>query len=130
LPGVPFNQKWDVIVNQKGRVIDPDTQQPVLGEYTAGWIKRGPTGVIGTNKPDAAETVACMLEDLAKGLILSPPWPEPAAAQELVRKRQPEYFTYSDWLRLNELEEDRGRAIGRPRVKFTCVQDMLAALGR
>jgi ferredoxin--NADP+ reductase len=130
LPDVPFNQKWGVIVNQKGRVIDPDTQQPVLGEYTAGWIKRGPTGVIGTNKPDAAETVACMLEDLAKGLILSPAQPEAAAAQELVRKRQPEYFTYSDWLRLNELEEARGRAIGRPRVKFSCVQDMLVALGR
>src|SRR2546430_17509550 len=69
LPGVPFNESWGVILNDKGRVLDPDTKQPVLGEYTAGWIKRGPTGVIGTNKPDAAETVQCMVEDLARGAV-------------------------------------------------------------
>ena len=129
LPGVPFNQKWGVVVNHRGRVINPDTQQPVIGEYTAGWIKRGPTGVIGTNKPDASETVGCMLEDIAKGMFLSPAEPGASAVEELVRQRQPNYFTYADWLRLNELEEARGRVAGRPRVKFTCVEDMLAALG-
>src|SRR5206468_6860300 len=60
LPGVPFNESWGVILNNRGRVLDFDTKQPVVGEYAAGWIKRGPTGVIGTNKPDAAETVECM----------------------------------------------------------------------
>lgn len=128
LPGVPFNESWGVILNQKGRVLDPETQHPLVGEYTAGWIKRGPTGVIGTNKPDAAETVTCMVEDLARGLILHPSRPEAAAAEALIRQRQPNYFSYADWLRLNELEVARGRAMGRPRVKFTRVEDMLAAL--
>lgn len=130
LPGVPFNKNYGVIFNQGGRVVNPDTQEPVLGEYTAGWIKRGPSGVIGTNKPDAAETVACMLEDLDKGLILNPVQPEAAAVEKLVREREPNYFSYVDWLRLNDLEIARGREVGRPRVKFTSVEEMLAALMR
>lgn len=130
LPGVPFNDKWGVIFNNKGRVINPDTQQPVVGEYCAGWIKRGPSGVIGTNKPDAAETVSCMLEDLAQGLTLQPGQPDPAAIEALIRRRQPRYVTYQDWLRLNEIELAKGKELGRPRLKFTRVADMLAALGR
>ncbi len=130
LPGVPFDERAGVILNDKGRVLDPDTRQPVIGEYTAGWIKRGPTGVIGTNKPDAAETVTCMAEDLARGAMLHPSRPEAAAAEALVRQRQPNYVSYADWVRLNELEVARGRAAGRPRVKFTRVEEMLAALGR
>ncbi len=130
LPGVPFHDKWGVILNEKGRVIDPDSQQPVVGQYTAGWIKRGPSGVIGTNKPDAVETVTCMLDDLAKGVTLQPVQPQAAAVEQLVRQRQPNFFSYQDWLRLDELELARGREVGRPRVKFTCVKEMLAALGR
>jgi ferredoxin/flavodoxin---NADP+ reductase len=130
LPGVPFNESWGVVLNDRGRVLDPTTKEPRAGEYTAGWIKRGPTGVIGTNKPDAAETVACMLEDLAQDRILHPAEPEPAAAERLVRERQPRYFSYQDWLRLDALEVERGRVTGRPRVKFTSVEEMLGALGR
>jgi ferredoxin--NADP+ reductase len=130
LPGVPFNEKWGVIVNEKGRVMNLEAQQPVRGEYTAGWIKRGATGVIGTNKPDAAETATCMIEDLAEGLILRPRQPEVAAAEKLIRERQPSFFTYADWLRLDEMEVARGQAVGRPRIKFTSVEDMLTALGR
>jgi len=130
LPGVPFNEDWGVILNERGRVLDPGNREPIPGLYTAGWIKRGPTGVIGTNKPDAAETVAHMLEDAAAGRTLSPPEPDPAAAEALVRERQPAYFSWADWQRLNELEVQRGRAAGRPRVKFTSVEEMLAALGR
>lgn len=130
LPGLPFNERWGVILNDQGRVIDPTTQKPVLGLYTAGWIKRGPTGVIGTNKPDAAETVDCMLKDAAAGRTLMPDRPDPAAIEALVRRRQPHLFTYDDWLRLNELEIARGQALGRPRLKFTCIEDMLAALAR
>jgi len=129
LPGVPFDGKWGVVLNEKGRVLDPDTKHPLPGEYTAGWIKRGPSGVIGTNKPDAAETVAGMLEDTAAGQTLEPPQPDPVAAERLVRQRQPSYISYPDWLRLNELEVARGRAQGRPRVKFTRLDEMLAALG-
>ncbi len=130
LPGVPFNESWGVILNDKGRVLDPDTKQPVVGEYTAGWIKRGPSGVIGTNKPDAAETVQCMFEDLGQGAVLQPAQPAAAAAEALVRQRTPNCVSYADWLKLNELEVAQGRAQGRPRVKFTRVEEILAALGR
>jgi ferredoxin--NADP+ reductase len=130
LPGVPFHDSWGVILNEKGRVLDPDTKQPVVGQYAAGWIKRGPSGVIGTNKPDAAQTVACMMEDLAAGRILEPEEAEAAAARRMMSERQPRCVSYEDWLKLNELEVSRGRAGGRPRMKFTRVEDMLAALGR
>ncbi|MFQ5473804.1 MAG: FAD-dependent oxidoreductase, partial [Dehalococcoidia bacterium] len=119
LPGVPFNERWGVILNEKGRVIDPDSQQPVVGEYCSGWIKRGPIGVIGTNKPDSVETVNCMLEDLAHGSILRPPEPQVSEAERLVRERQPNYFSFADWLRLDALEVANGRAQDRPRKKFT-----------
>jgi len=129
LPGVPFDDKWGVVLNEKGRVLDPNTKQPLLGEYTAGWIKRGPTGVIGTNKPDAAETATAMLEDAAAGQMLAPAEPDAAAAERLVTQRQPHYVDYADWLRLNDLEIARGRSRGGPRLKFTRVDEMLAALG-
>jgi ferredoxin--NADP+ reductase len=130
LPGVPFHESWGVILNDKGRVLDPASKQPITGEYTAGWIKRGPSGVIGTNKPDALETVECMMEDLSAGRVLEPPEPDPRAAERLIGERQPKHFTYQDWLRLDEIEVGRGRAAGRPRLKFTRVDDMHAALGR
>ena len=130
LPGVPFNDSWGVILNEKGRVLDPETRQPIVAEYTAGWIKRGPSGVIGTNKPDAAETVACMMEDLARGAVLHPEEPDRAAMEALLGQRQPRYFSYDDWRRLDELEVAAGRAGQRPRVKFTRVDEMVAALGR
>ena len=129
LPGVPFDDRWGVVLNEKGRVLDPGSKQPLPGEYTAGWIKRGPTGVIGTNKPDAAETATAMLEDAAAGLTLAPEETEPAAVERFVAQRQPHYVDYGDWLRLNELEIARGKPRGAPRVKFTRVDEMLAALG-
>ncbi|HHJ06347.1 MAG TPA: NADP oxidoreductase [Anaerolineae bacterium] len=130
LPGVPFYDAWGVILNEKGRVLNPDTKEPRPGEYTAGWIKRGPSGVIGTNKADAVETVNLMLEDLSKGIYLNPTHPKPEAAEALIRQRQPNFFSYEDWLKLDEIERARGKAQGRPRVKFTSVKEMLAALGR
>jgi len=130
LPDVPFNDRWGVILNQAGRVLDPDTKQPLTGLYTSGWIKRGPSGVVGTNKPDSVETVNGMLEDLRAGKLLSPGEPDPAAIERLVRARKPDYFSYADWKRLDELELERGRAIGRPRLKFTSVEEMKQALGK
>jgi ferredoxin--NADP+ reductase len=129
LPGVPFHESWGVILNERGRVIDPDSKLPVIGEYTAGWIKRGPSGVIGTNKPDAAETVACMMEDRAQGRVLRPEAPEAQAVEALLRQRQPLCFSFGDWRRLDELETAAGRRAGRPRIKFTSVDEMAAALG-
>jgi ferredoxin--NADP+ reductase len=124
LSGVPFNESWGVILNEKGRVLDPASRAPVVGEYVAGWIKRGPTGVIGTNKPDAAETVAAMMEDLERGAHLHPAHPDPAALEDLLRARQPQVFSHADWRRLDELEVAAGKAAGRPRVKFTRIEDM------
>jgi ferredoxin--NADP+ reductase len=130
LPGVPFHEKWGVILNDKGRVLDPATQKPIPGEYAAGWIKRGPTGVIGTNKPDAAETVAAMVEDAGQGAVGDPAHPGPGAIEALVRARQPGVVSWADWKRLDAQEAARGKAEGRPRVKLTSVEEMLRALGR
>ena len=85
LSGVPFDSGWGVILNEKGRVIDPETKSPKLGEYTAGWIKRGPSGVIGTNKPDAVETVKHMLDDLNSGSVLMPSAPGPDDVERLIK---------------------------------------------
>ncbi len=128
LPGVPFDERRGVIFNDRGRVLAGDGKEPVRGLYAAGWIKRGPTGVIGTNKPDAAETVDRMLEDLRAGAILNPARPDVAAAERLVRERQPDYVSYDDWLRLDHIETARGKEHGRPRIKLTRTEDMLAAL--
>jgi ferredoxin/flavodoxin---NADP+ reductase len=130
LAGVPFNDTWGVILNDRGRVLDPHAKTPIVGEYAAGWIKRGPTGVIGTNKPDAAETVVCMMEDLAQGRVVVPAEPERIAVERLVAERQPKHFSYADWLRLNEIEVSKGRPAGRPRVKLTSVDEMLAVVAR
>jgi ferredoxin--NADP+ reductase len=111
-------------------VLEPDSREPRIGEYAAGWIKRGPSGVIGTNKPDAAETVASMMEDLGRDRLLAPSEAEPGAALALVGQRQPQHISWADWQRLDALEVARGRASGRPRVKFTRLEEMLAALGR
>ena len=130
LPGVPFNDRWGVILNEAGRVIDPATREPVLGEYCSGWIKRGPSGVIGTNKADSVESVNCMLEDLDSGSILRPSEPEASKMECLVRERQPDYFSWTDWQHLDEVERRNGEAHGRPREKFTRVSDMRAAIAR
>ena len=130
LPGVPFNESWGVILNEGGRVIDPETQRPLVGEYTAGWIKRGPSGVIGTNRPDATETVERMLEDLGKAATLQPAHPDAAAFSSFIDERQPQYVSFADWQKLDELEQERGAGQGRPRVKFVTVAEMLAVLGK
>lgn len=128
LPGVPFNESWGVIANKKGRVIDPDKNVPIPGLYTAGWIKRGPSGVIGTNKLDASETVKGMLEDFENGVMLNPSTPNALSAEEMVRQCQPEYLVFGEWLQLDELEVERGKEKDRPRLKFTVIDEMLSAV--
>lgn len=130
LPGIPFNESWGVILNEEGRVIDPDTRKPVTGQYTAGWIKRGPSGVIGTNKPDALETVEKMLEDVQAGVLIMPTNPGADDALKMVEERQPDYFSFTDWEKLDEIEVARGEEENRPRVKFTSVKDMMDAVGK
>jgi len=129
LPGVPFYDKWGTIPNDKGRVTtDIKDGQQVIGNYVVGWIKRGPSGVIGTNKPDSVETVNMLLEDLTNGNLLNPTTPRREAFETLLRKRQPDIVTFDDWLELDKLEQARGQAVNRPRVKFSRVDEMLAAL--
>jgi ferredoxin--NADP+ reductase len=82
-----------------------------------GWIKRGPSGVIGSNKRCARETVGCLLDDVANGLI--PPAPERTALLDLLAGRRPEAFGYAGWSRIDVAERLAGRGSGRPRVKFT-----------
>jgi ferredoxin--NADP+ reductase len=125
--GVPYNDNWGVIYNVAGRVIRPETKEFLVGEYAAGWIKRGPSGVIGTNKPDAVETVENMVKDFRVGKFMKPSEPDASALEQLIRLRQPDYFSYEDWLFINDLEKERGAAIGRPRVKFTTIEEMVEA---
>ncbi|MDZ4699275.1 MAG: FAD-dependent oxidoreductase [Rhodothermales bacterium] len=130
LPGIPFNARAGLINNTNSRVVDPTSGQPVTGEYVAGWIKRGPSGVIGTNKACAVDTVDRMMEDAARGEHLHPAHSTAAEAEAFVRSRQSEVFTYADWLKLDALETAAGEALGRPRVKFTRIDDMVAAVLR
>lgn len=127
LPGVPFDDWTGTIPNHLGRVLDESGQQ-MAGEYAVGWIKRGPTGIIGTNKPDAQETTQVLLDDAGANNLLVPAKPDRAALETLLRERSIRFVTYEDWITLDRLEQERGEAIGRPRLKFSRVADMLAAL--
>jgi ferredoxin--NADP+ reductase len=128
LPGVPFDERRGVIPNDAGRVIDPATGRPLAGLYVAGWIKRGPSGVIGTNKPDAGETVRAMLADLADAKRLEPAAPEAGAVERRLRQRGARFLTYEDWRAIDAAEVARGKAQGRPRVKFIARSEFLEAL--
>jgi ferredoxin/flavodoxin---NADP+ reductase len=125
LPGVPFDERGAVIHNEHGRVLGP--AGPLPGEYAVGWIKRGPTGVIGTNKKDAQETVDAVLEDLAAGLLPEPSAPSPAELLRTLRARQPELVTYAGWSEIDRHERARGESAGRPRVKLTRIEELLRA---
>lgn len=128
IPGVPFFDKWGIIPNEKGRVTATHKGEVVPGEYVVGWAKRGPTGVIGTNKPDAVETVHLMLEDVKSLTPVSDATANPKAIVTLLQERGVDYFTFEDWLKLEAIEDERGKAQGRPRVKFTSEAEMLAAV--
>jgi ferredoxin--NADP+ reductase len=126
IAGLPFDEKAAVVPNRDGRVVDPVTGRPVAGVYVAGWIKRGPTGFIGTNKSCALQTVQGLVADFNDGL-LSDPVGKPAAMDKLVRARQPDLVDAAGWKAIDAAEVIRGSADGRPRDKFTRVADMLAA---
>jgi ferredoxin--NADP+ reductase len=128
LPGVPFDERSGVIPSAGGRILDPQTGKPVGGEYVVGWIKRGPTGVIGTNKKDAQETVDAMLADLLPpdgAPVRTPPAPDAEAVETLLRERQADLVTYDGWLEIDRHERALGEPSGRPRVKLTRIEEML-----
>jgi ferredoxin--NADP+ reductase len=128
LAGVPFDEKAGIIANQQGRVYDATNGKTVDGEYVVGWIKRGPSGVIGTNKPDSQDTVNLMLEDLTGGKRLNPSQSGREFLERCLQERNINYVTYKDWQILDQIEIEKGKAVDRPRVKICTVPDMLTAL--
>jgi ferredoxin--NADP+ reductase len=130
LPDVPFDERGGVIPNTDGRVLDPSTGSPRPGEYVVGWIKRGPSGVIGTNKKDAQQTVDAIIADVAatpngRARLLTPGSPDPSAVEAVLRARQPAVVTYDGWTEIDRHERALGEASGRPRVKLTRIEEML-----
>jgi ferredoxin--NADP+ reductase len=120
LPGVPFDHAHGVIPNLDGRVLGADCE-PLRGIYCAGWIKRGPSGVIGTNKKDAAETAAHVLEDAGAGRL--------AAGQgdlaEVLDARGIPYVDYEGWQAIDRHEQSLGAPHGRPRTKLASWDELL-----
>jgi ferredoxin/flavodoxin---NADP+ reductase len=126
--GAPFDERRGVIPNEGGRVKDPESGEQVPGLYATGWIKRGPSGVIGTNKKDGQETVDNLFADLEGGNI-----PEARlaadrdATEALLNERKPDHVTFEGWEAIDAAEVERGKPHGRPRVKFCRVEEMVEA---
>ena len=127
LPGAPFDTASGTMPNAGGRVLD-EGGQPIAGVYCAGWIKRGPTGVIGTNKKDATETVDLLLEDARAGRLAS--GQADRTIDALLASRGVEVVTYAGWEAIDALERARGEEQGRPRVKLCTWDELLAASRR
>jgi ferredoxin--NADP+ reductase len=119
IPGVPFDETRGVIANERGRVADR--------VYAAGWIKRGPSGVIGTNKKDATETVELLLEDLRDASRVGRAFEE---IEQLLVDRGVRPVVYEGWGTIDELERAAGEKRGRPRVKLCTWDELLAAAER
>ena len=126
LPGLPFDEDRNTLPNEAGRVID-DSGAPLPGVYCTGWIKRGPTGVIGTNKKDAVETVDLLLEDAAAGRLDRGLDPDAGQIDELLAERAVEVVTYPGWEAIDEIECAAGEPLGRPRVKLVTWDELLGA---
>jgi ferredoxin--NADP+ reductase len=126
LPDVPFDERHFVLPNERGRVLTSDGQ-PLPGVYAVGWIKRGPTGILGTNKRDAEETVSCLVEDLAAGALAQPPDRGRDRIDALLAERKPDLVTVDGWRAIDGHELARGRSEQRPRVKLASREELLDA---
>jgi ferredoxin--NADP+ reductase len=126
LPDVPFDERSFVLPNERGRVRTPGGE-PLPGVYAVGWIKRGPTGILGTNKRDAAETVNCLVEDLRSGSLPQPPKPAREQIDKLLAERRPDLVTAEGWRAINAQELERGEREQRPRVKLASRDELLSA---
>jgi ferredoxin--NADP+ reductase len=125
LPSVPYEKRSGTIPNIMGRVLN-EAGQAIVGEYVVGWAKRGPSGVIGTNKPDAVETVNALVADVA---TLAPAThPSSDAVEQLLKARGVAFVTNAQWQRINNAEIEMGKPQGRPRVKIVSDDDMLKLL--
>ncbi len=129
VPGVPFDPRAGVIPNVEGRVlVGPGAPEMCRGVYAVGWIKRGPSGVIGTNKPDSVETADRLLEDVASGAVTPKTRGSRTAVDQVLQARGVQVVSYADWQKLDALEQAAGKPRGAPREKFTRVAEMLSAL--
>ena len=128
LPDVPFDERHFVLPNRHGRALTPEGD-PLPGVYAVGWIKRGPTGILGTNKRDAEETVACLAEDLRAGALRLPGENAREQIDALLAERAPGAVTADGWSAIDALEREQGRGAGRPRVKLASRDELLAAAG-
>jgi ferredoxin--NADP+ reductase len=117
LPGVPFDEQSGTIPNDRGRVEGAERT------YAAGWIKRGPSGVIGTNKKDATETVELLLEDARAGKLTRPA--SDATLESLLEERAANYVEYEGWQAIDAAERSMGEPLGRPRVKLHMWEKLL-----
>jgi ferredoxin--NADP+ reductase len=125
IAGLPFDATSGTVPNLAGRVLDADGR-PLPGEYVTGWIRRGPTGVIGTNKHDAVEVVASLLADLP---TLPPPaHPDPDDLARVLAEHGVRPVDWTSWLRLDAEEMRLGQARGAERVKVADLAEMLAAV--
>ncbi len=124
--GAPFDERKGVIPNDGGRVKDAESGDQVPGLYATGWIKRGPSGVIGTNKKDGQETVDNLFADLEAGAIPEAPLAgDREATEALLAERKPDHVTFEGWEAIDAAEVERGKPHGRPRVKFCRVEEMV-----
>jgi ferredoxin--NADP+ reductase len=121
LPDVPFDEHRGTILNEGGRVVGE------AQTYCAGWIKRGPTGIIGTNKKDATETVALLLEDVEQGRIAHREDVTAEAVEALLAERGVRAVVYAGWSSIDDLERAAGEKLGRPRVKLRSWEELLEA---
>ncbi|MEA2358678.1 MAG: ferredoxin/flavodoxin---NADP+ reductase [Solirubrobacteraceae bacterium] len=126
LPDVPFEERRFVLPNERGRVLTPDGES-LRGVYAVGWIKRGPTGILGTNKRDAEETVSCLVADLRSGVLPAPPNPGREQIDALLAQRKPDLVTADGWRAIATHELERGRSEERPRVKLASRDELLSA---
>ena len=124
--GIPFDERAGVIRNQAGRVCD-EQGRPMRGEYVVGWIKRGPNGVIGTNKKDAAETVAQIVADAERGALAEPHGEDSESIAAWLSEQAPEAVTWAGWQAIDEHERGRGEPHGRPRVKLVRLEELVSA---
>ncbi|WP_446225515.1 FAD-dependent oxidoreductase [Nocardia sp. IBHARD005] len=122
--GLPFDERRGTVPSEHGRVLD--ATEPVPGVYVSGWIKRGPRGVIGSNRVDAEETVEAVIADFIAGKLTAPTG-DRAALRALLAQRQPDLVDRLGWKTIDQAEKTAGKAAGRPRVKFTTRADLLKA---
>jgi ferredoxin--NADP+ reductase len=126
LPELPFEERRGTMRNDCGRVLADDAR-PVPGVYCAGWIKRGPTGIIGTNKKDAMETVGSLLEDVRDGRVVHNETATADAVEALLVERGVRVVMYGGWASIDEVERAAGEKLGRPRVKLRTWDELLEA---